>query len=156
MLINDYASKAKLSMAMLQPDKARRVANLIRGMNLEDAHRTLFLQTVKPARVILKLLKSAMANAEQTGVASMDRLFISEITVDNGPRIKRFLPRAQGRADQREKKMSHIQIKLSERKLPKVKKAKAEGDAGEETSSKKPSKKATAKKVTTKKGSGTK
>ncbi len=109
------AARAKLSMALVSPQKARLVADLIRGKKLEDANRILLLEKMKSAKLILKLLRAAMANASQKGVADMDRLYVSELLVDEGPRIKRFMPRAQGRADQRITRTSHVFLKLSEK-----------------------------------------
>lgn len=109
------ASTAKLSTAMVSPVRCRQVADLIRGKRLEDANRSLLLERVKSAKIMLKLLRAAMANAQQKGVADLDRLYVSELLVNEGPRIKRFMPRAQGRADQRLTRTSHISMKLSER-----------------------------------------
>lgn len=109
------ASTAKLSTAMVSPVRCRQVADLIRGKRLEDANRSLLLERVKSAGIMLKLLRAAMANAQQKGVADLDRLYVSELLVNEGPRIKRFMPRAQGRADQRLTRTSHISMKLSER-----------------------------------------
>ena len=113
--LGNEASRAKLSMAMVSPVRCRQVADLIRGAKLEDANRMLLLEKVKSAKIMLKLLRAAMANAQQKGVADMDRLYVSELLVNEGPRIKRFMPRAQGRADQRLTRTSHICMKLSER-----------------------------------------
>jgi large subunit ribosomal protein L22 len=95
----NYASQAHLTMALVSPQRCRLVADLVRGRSLETAHRTLLLEKVKSAKIILTLLKSAMANAQQKGVADLDRLYVSEIQVNEGPRIKRHMPRAQGRAE---------------------------------------------------------
>ena len=111
----NYAATAHLTMAMVSPVRCRQVADMIRGKNLEFANRQLLLEKVKSAKVMLKLLRSAMANAQQKGVADLDRLFVSQLLVNEGPRIKRFMPRAQGRADQRLTRTSHIVLKLSER-----------------------------------------
>ena len=112
----NYASQAYLKMAMVSPQRCRLVAELVRGKSLDAAHRTLLLEKVKSAKIILSLLKSALANAQQKGVADLDRLFVSEIQVNEGPRIKRHMPRAQGRADVRLSRTSHIILKLSEKK----------------------------------------
>ena len=69
----------------------------------------------KGAEVILKLLRSAAANAEQAQVIDEDNLYIKVITVDKGPDLKRFMPRAQGRATPIRKKQSHINLVLDER-----------------------------------------
>jgi large subunit ribosomal protein L22 len=128
----NYASQAYLKMAMVSPQRCRLVAELVRGKSLDAAHRTLLLEKVKSAKIILSLLKSALANAQQKGVADLDRLFVSEIQVNEGPRIKRHMPRAQGRADVRLTRTSHIILKLSEktaaRKSAKTKKSTKTGE----------------------------
>jgi large subunit ribosomal protein L22 len=122
----ELASVAKLSTAMMSPVRARQVADLIRGRSLEWANRALLLDSKKKAaRIILKLLRSAMANAQQKGVADLDRLFVSELQINEGPRIKRFMPRAQGRADGRWTRTSHVVLKLSEKESQFKKQAKA-------------------------------
>jgi len=117
------ASSAKLSTAMVSPQRCRLVADLIRGKRLEDANRTLLLEKVKSAKIILKLLRSAMANAQQKGQSDLDRLFVSELQVNEGPRVKRYMPRAQGRADVRVGRTSHIILKLGEKVAQKSAKA---------------------------------
>jgi len=113
--VQNYASEATLWMARVPPQRTRLIADLIRGKSLEYANRQLMLEKMKPAGIMLKLLRSAMANAAQKGVADMDRLFVSHLLVNEGPRIKRFMPRAQGRADVRLGRTSHIVLRLSER-----------------------------------------
>lgn len=108
------ASRAYLSMAMISPVRCRQMADMIRGKKLEQANRMLLLEKPKSARILLKLLRSAMANAQQKGVADLDRLYISTLMVNEGPRIKRFMPRAHGRADGRLTRTSHIELNLSE------------------------------------------
>jgi large subunit ribosomal protein L22 len=127
----NYASQAKLTMAMVSPQRCRLVADLVRGQSLEGAHRTLILEKVKSAKIILNLLKAAMANAQQKGVADLDRLFVSEIQVNEGPRIKRHMPRAQGRADVRLTRTSHIILKLSEKVVARKPSKKKSTKAGE-------------------------
>ncbi len=117
------ASVAKLSTAMVSPQRCRQVADLIRGKRLEDANRSLLLEKVKSAKIILKLLRSAMANAAQKGQADLDRLFVYELQVNEGPRVKRYMPRAQGRADVRVGRTSHILLKLGEKVAAKSAKA---------------------------------
>lgn len=121
----NIASQASLSMAMASPVRTRLVADLIRGKSIDVASRTLLLEKVKPAAILMKLLKSAVSNAEQKGVADLSRLFISDLQINEGPRIKRFMPRAQGRADGRWKRTSHIQMKLSEKAVNTAKKTTA-------------------------------
>src|SRR4051812_21444085 len=110
-----YASNAKLSHATVSPYRCRLVANLVRGRTLEEASRLLILENKKAAKIIYKLLKSATSNAEQKGVADIERLYISELRVDEGPRIKRWMSRSQGRADRRLTRTSHISMRLAER-----------------------------------------
>jgi large subunit ribosomal protein L22 len=113
---NPIAAKAKLSDQKVSPVRFRQVADLVRGRFLEDANRQLLLnQKTKSARMLLKLLRSAMSNAEQKSVFDMDRLYISTLMVNEGPRIRRFFPRAQGRADVRLTRTSHIVLELSEK-----------------------------------------
>jgi large subunit ribosomal protein L22 len=109
------ASVATLSGVDSVPYRCRLVADIIRGKSLEEANRNLLLEKKKAAKIILKLLRSATANAQQKGTVDLERIFVSEVRVDEGPRIKRFMPRAQGRADTRIKRTSHIFIRLSER-----------------------------------------
>lgn len=110
-----YASIAKLSYAQVSPQRCRLVANLVRGKSIEDASRLLILENKKAAKIIYKLLKSAMSNAEQKGVADLERLYVSDLRVDEAPRIKRWMPRAQGRADKRITRTSHITMGLLEK-----------------------------------------
>lgn len=109
------ASKAKLSYAMVSPFRCRLVADLVRGKSIEEASRLLILENKKAAKIIYKLLKSAMSNAEQKGVADLERLYVADLRVDEGPRIKRWMPRAQGRADRRITRTSHISLGLAEK-----------------------------------------
>ena len=132
------AASAYLKTVNVSPVRCRQVADLVRGKSLEAAHRHLILEKVKCAKIVLGVLKSAMANAQQKGVADLDRLYISELQVNEGPRVKRFMPRAQGRADVRVGRTSHIILKLSEKKVVKAAKKKA------------PAKKAPAKKAAAK------
>jgi len=129
------AAEAKLSTALIKPYNMRLAAGLVRGKSLEYATRTLILEKVKSARILLKLLRSAMANAQQKQTVDLDRLFVSELQVNEGPRIKRFMPRAQGRADQRVSRTSHIILKLSEK--PASKKAAAKKKATKATAGEK-------------------
>ena len=121
------ASNAKLSYAMVSPFRCRLVANLIRGKTLEEASRLLILEKKKAATILYKLLKSATSNAEQKGVADIERLYVSDLRIDEGPRIKRWMPRSQGRADQRLTRTSHISMKLAEKAGPTKKSSKPAG-----------------------------
>jgi large subunit ribosomal protein L22 len=110
------AATAQLTMASTSAQKCRLAADLVRGQMLEEAHRRLILEPKKAAKMVLKLIKSAMANAQQKGVADLDRLFVSEIQVGEGPRARRMMPRAQGRADRILRRTAHIYLALSEKK----------------------------------------
>ncbi len=107
--------RARLRFARLAPRKARLVANLIRGKGSEEAVNILSFTKKAASRVILKLLKSAIANAQQKKTIDLDRLYIKRITVDQGPTWKRYIPRALGRATMIRKRTSHITIILDER-----------------------------------------
>jgi large subunit ribosomal protein L22 len=96
------------------PRKARLVADLIRGKKSEEALNILTFTKKAAAKTIIKLLKSAIANATQKKTVDIDRLYIKKITVDQGPTMKRFQPRALGRATMIRKRSSHITIVLDE------------------------------------------
>lgn len=95
------------------PRKARQVADSIRGRGAGDALNLLALTPRKAARLIEKVLKSAVANARERGERDeLDTLTVSEIQVGPGPSLKRWLPRARGRATPIRKRTSHIRITL--------------------------------------------
>ncbi|MGA1861787.1 50S ribosomal protein L22 [Deferribacter thermophilus] len=99
----------------ISPRKARAVADLVRGKNVEEAMAILKFTNKKAAGMIAKVLKSAMANAEENhGVKDVSKLYIKEIRVDGGPTWKRYMPRAYGRATLIRKRTSHITIVLAE------------------------------------------
>jgi large subunit ribosomal protein L22 len=108
-------SRAQLKFLRIPPRKARAVADLVRGKNVNEATAMLKLISKRGARFITDALNSAMANANQTGKVDTDNLFIQQITIDGGPIIKRFSARAQGRADRVQKRTSHITVVLSEK-----------------------------------------
>ncbi|MAV91897.1 MAG: 50S ribosomal protein L22 [Bdellovibrionaceae bacterium] len=107
--------KAKLSFARIGAQKARLVADLVRGKDVNEAVKILTFSEKKGARLMKKLIESALANAEQKKVIDLDNLFVKSIWVDMGPSMKRFRPRAQGRAFMVKKKMSHINVVLDEK-----------------------------------------
>lgn len=116
---------AKLRFLRMAPRKIRLVVDTIRGLPVEQAEYQLAFLEKKAAVPVLKLLKSAMANAENNFKLKKDNLYIKKITVDQGPTLKRWQPRAFGRAAMIRKKSSHITVVLDELKSPaKVKKAK--------------------------------
>jgi large subunit ribosomal protein L22 len=107
--------KAKLKFGRVAPRKARLVADLIRGKGAEEALNILTFTKKASAKTIMKLLKSALANATQKKTVDLDRLMVKRITVDQGPTMKRFQPRALGRATTIRKRTSHINIVLDEK-----------------------------------------
>jgi large subunit ribosomal protein L22 len=107
--------KARLRFARISPRKARLVADLVRGKRSEESLNILTFTKKAAAKIIIKLLKSAIANATQKKTIDIDRLYIKQITVDQGPTMKRFQPRALGRATMIRKRTSHINIVLDER-----------------------------------------
>jgi len=109
-------SRAKLRRVRMSPRKARIVANLVRGRNVEDAVALLSAVPRKPAPVISKLIMSAVANASMGGERDIDPrdLKIAQIFVDEGPTYKRWRARAMGRATRIIKRTSHITVVLSD------------------------------------------
>src|SRR3954463_15520234 len=105
---------AKLSGARLSAQKARLVADQIRGKGVEDALDTLAFSTKKGAEIIKKVLESAIANAEHNEGADVDSLKVSTIFVDEGTSLKRVSPRAKGRADRITKRTCHITVKVAD------------------------------------------
>lgn len=109
------ASTARLRYLRIAPRKARAVCDIVRGQQVERALSTLRFTPKAAAQPVAKLLRSAIANAEASGEGvDIDRLFVKRITVDEGPTLKRFRPRAQGRAARINKRTSHITIELGE------------------------------------------
>ena len=113
--VKDTRPSAKLSYARVPVQKACFVLDAIRGKSVEEAIGILTYNPRYASAVILKLVKSAMANAENNNGMSTDNLYIEECYASNGPIMKRIRPRAQGRAYRIEKRMSHITIVLDER-----------------------------------------
>jgi large subunit ribosomal protein L22 len=107
--------KARLRFVRVGPRKARLVADMIRGKGSEEALNVLTFTKKAVAKILIKLLKSAIANATQKKNIDVDRLYIKKITVDQGPTMKRFQPRALGRATTIRKRTSHINIVLDEK-----------------------------------------
>ncbi|MEM7483386.1 MAG: 50S ribosomal protein L22 [Acidobacteriota bacterium] len=107
---------ARLRFHQASPQKVRLVADLIRGKEVDEAASILKLTQKAAARPIEKLLKSAVANAENRDEqADIDRLYVKEIHVDGGPTLKRLRPQPMGRAFRILKRQSHITIKLDSR-----------------------------------------
>ena len=113
--IKDTRPKAKVSFARVSTTKAQIVLETIRGKDVVTALGILAYTPRKGARIIEKLLKSAVANAENNNSLDPANLFIAEAFANKGPTMKRIKPRAQGRAFRIEKKSSHITVILDER-----------------------------------------
>ena len=108
-------SSASLKSLRVAPRKVRLVADLIRGKQVEEALNILLFTDKKSAKPLEKLLRSAVANADQKGGVDVDNLYVGAVMVDGGPTMKRFRPRAMGRAAPILKRTSHITIGLENR-----------------------------------------
>ena len=107
--------RAKLRHVRMSPQKARLVADMIRGKNVNDALNLLAFTRKKAAGLMAKLLKSAVANAEENHkVVDVDDLFVKTVMVDQGVAWKRHLPRARGSASPIKKHTSHMTIVLND------------------------------------------
>jgi ribosomal protein L22 len=104
---------ARASYVRIAPRKARLVANQVRGLPLEDARTLLRFSPRGAARDIAKLIESAAANAENNHDLVADDLRVKQITVDEGPTLRRYRPRALGRATRINKRTSHINVALT-------------------------------------------
>ena len=110
-------SKAVLKFARVSARKARLVADLVRGKDVSEAIELLTFAEKKTAPILKKLVESAVANAEDAARRDrkdldIDALFVKTVLVDQGPSLRRFRPRAQGRATRILKKTSHITVEL--------------------------------------------
>lgn len=100
----------------IAPRKARQVVELIRGKSVNEAKAILVLTQRGAAPVVGKVLASAVANAENNDDLMADELYVTRAYVDEGPTLKRFKPRAMGRASKIRKRTSHITISVDQRK----------------------------------------
>lgn len=112
--------KAQAKFIRTSPRRARLVIDLIRGLDVEEAMHQLQFMPKVAAGLILKLLNSAIANAVNNFKLKKDNLYIKKITVDGGPVLKRWQPRAFGRATPLRKRSSHILIVLGEKVETKI------------------------------------
>ncbi|MGH2652991.1 MAG: 50S ribosomal protein L22 [Actinomycetota bacterium] len=103
-------ARAKARFVRVSPRKARRVVDLIRGIPVSDARRVLGLSNLGAATPVRKVLDSAVANAENTVGAVPENLVVSRAFVDEGPTLRRWRPRALGRATPIRKRTSHITV----------------------------------------------
>ena len=106
---------AKLKGARLSAQKARLVADQVRGRAVEDALNILTFSPKKAAGIIKKALDSAIANAEHNQGLDVDDLRVATICVDEGPSLKRIRPRAKGRADRIVKRTCHITVTVADK-----------------------------------------
>lgn len=117
-------TRATAKFVKMSPRKVRLVADLVRGLKADKALDQLKFQSKLAAKPVSKLIKSGMANAVNNYDLDEDNLFVKEIKVDEGPTVKRWLPRAHGRATTIRKRMSHITLTIGEIKDSGVKEAK--------------------------------
>lgn len=113
--------KAHLRYLRMAPRKVRLVTQSIRGKRAKNAEIQLCFTQKAAALPVLKLLRSAMANAKHNFQIDVDRLMVRSIRVDGGPTLKRFMPRARGMASSIRKRTSHITLVLSDTKDQKLK-----------------------------------
>jgi len=107
---------AKTKYVRISPSKARDLATAIRGLPVPRALEITELTARKAAGLIGKTLKSAIANAENNEGVSADELYVSQAVVEEGPKFKKWLPRARGMASPIRKRLSHIKIVLTDEK----------------------------------------
>ena len=98
----------------ISPTKVRKVAVAVKGKPVEEALNVLGFMPQRSARILAKVIRSAVANADQQPEIDVDSLSISSIAVNQGPTLKRFRPRAMGRANRILKRTSHITVVLAE------------------------------------------
>ncbi len=131
----------------MSPRKVRLVVNVVRGLSVTDAQNQLRFMNKAAAKPVLKLINSALANAEHNNNLKAENLFVETITADGGPTLKRFKPRAHGRATPIRKRTTHITVVLSDgkddkvakvSKTPKVSKEKKQKNEETKKESKKP------------------
>jgi large subunit ribosomal protein L22 len=107
-------AKAVIRYTRMSPRKARIVANMIRGKDIDEAMAILRFQQRKAAKVMCKLLVSAIANAHTNHQLEVDNLVVKTVLVDGGPILKRWMPRAMGRANRMNRRTTHVTIVVGE------------------------------------------
>lgn len=108
-------SNARIKMIRMTPRKVQLVAGYVRGKGVQEAVDYLTFCKRRAARPLLKLIKSAVANADQKGGMDVDNLYVKELLVDKGPTMKRFMPRARGMATPVLKRSTKVSVVLDER-----------------------------------------
>jgi large subunit ribosomal protein L22 len=109
---SESVASATLRHVRIPPQKVRLVLDLVKGKQLEPALNAVQFHPTKGGRLVYKLLRSAMANAQEKGGVDVDQLWVTGGHVDMGKTMRRFLPRAQGRATPIRKRSSHITVQL--------------------------------------------
>ncbi|MAO06376.1 MAG: 50S ribosomal protein L22 [Gammaproteobacteria bacterium] len=109
-------TQAVLKYQRISAQKCRLVANSIRGLKVDKALEFLEFNNKKASQMILKVLESAIANAENNNSLDIDELKVKNILIDEGPTGKRYMPRARGRVNQILKRSSHITVIVSDGK----------------------------------------
>ncbi|HIJ58355.1 MAG: 50S ribosomal protein L22 [Deltaproteobacteria bacterium] len=107
--------RAKARFMRISPQKIRLIMGQVRGKKVEEALNLLSFAPQRGARILKKLLDSAVANAQQNADMDVDSLYISKVYADEGPTLKRWRPRAQGRATRIRKRTSHLTVILDEK-----------------------------------------
>lgn len=105
---------ARLRYARISPQKCRLVADTIRGKSVDDALRTLTFTPKKSARLVKKVLESAIANAEHNHGADIDELKVATVEINEAPAFRRYRARAKGRGARIVKRNSHITIRVAD------------------------------------------
>lgn len=108
-------TRAAAKYVRISPRKIRLVINQVRGKKVGDALNMLSFAPQKGARILKKLVNSAVANAEENSGVDVDSLYIKRIYADEGPTLKRWRPRARGRATRIRKRVSHLTVILDEK-----------------------------------------
>ena len=114
--------KAKARNIRMSPRKVRLVIDVVRGLDVQQAQAQLEFMNKAAARPVLKLINSAVANAEHNNKLKSGNLFVKTITADGGPTLYRWKPRARGRAAPIRKRTTHITVVLDEKDKPKTEK----------------------------------
>jgi large subunit ribosomal protein L22 len=114
-MVEEQTARAVAKYVRVAPRKVRLVTDLIRGHSAEEAVNILRFTTKQASKAVLKVLSSAIANAKQNAKVKEENLHVSQAYVDEGPTLKRFRPRAMGRASRIKKRTSHITIVVAER-----------------------------------------
>ncbi len=107
-------ARAVAKYVRVSPQKARLVGDAVKGLPVAEALSTLAYMPKKAARIIKKVMESAVANADQDPGIDVDLLYVKNVRVDQGPQLKRWKPRAMGRAFGIRHKLAHITVELAE------------------------------------------